>query len=796
MVADDPRKTFLMCLMALVTLLGITNMASSASSSKEDDIKRSMTPFLQYLVAQDGKLSLDEVRASGAWQPIEGEPDFGYSQPDYWFYLDLTSLYKKNERQLLELSWLMNDIVDAYVYVDGELHSHMQSGDSLDFSVRALDHRDILFPIPLVEDAKKVEIYFHVFTKGTMKIPLFLWDEDDFSVREQLALLWHGLFFGSLAIMVLYNTFLFLVVRDISFLFYIPYILMGLSERLIFTGFAFQYLWPHSPELNNLVTLIVPDFANLFALLFTFSFLSLWHDKTWVKSMVLGMLVISALFIPLGLLMSYTDIIFLKILLVMMVLSTALIAGLKKWSEGMTAARFFCIAWLVFIIGIAITLSAFSGLLPINTFTLEVVVVAGILQMALHSIAFGDRFNEERSAKLKAQADNEAKGNFMAKMSHKIRTPMNGILGLAELLRFTDLKPQQKYYVEAIYNSGKALVKLINDVLDFSKIEAQTVELEAKPIQLNLLVNECISVFRASSKQGGVDINSQFDATLPDVVVGDSTRMRQVLLNLVSNAMKFTSVGEISIGLFNKERTENSVTVLFEISDTGIGVPADVVERLFEPFSQADASTTRVFGGTGLGLAICKELIELMGGEIGVRNNEDKGSTFWFTLRLQVADGALGQVDEVVESSTLAQDYDANSGLHVLVAEDNHVNQMVINGFLHKLGCEVIIVSNGVEAVEVFGDRHNEIDLVLMDCEMPEMDGFEATKNIRLTEKRSTLSRTPVVALTAHVIGDIAQRCKACGMDQHLTKPVSMEDIEALLISYFPKFGQVTAQRA
>jgi PAS domain S-box-containing protein len=367
------------------------------------------------------------------------------------------------------------------------------------------------------------------------------------------------------------------------------------------------------------------------------------------------------------------------------------------------------------------------------------------------------------SVRAARQAD-EAKSRFLANMSHEIRTPMNGIIATAELLLTTKLDTEQRDYAATIRNSGNLLLMLLNDILDLSRIEAGKLELQTTRFAIPEMITETLSLLALSARTKGLELEYDTDASIPVELWGDPSRLRQVLSNLVSNAIKFTESGEVRVSVSLQRLARDSATVRFQIRDTGIGVPEEQQPRLFQRFAQVAGQDRSKYGGAGLGLAICRQLVELMGGEIGYKRNEGKGSTFWFTVPLGVQRGAEQPNPSEHAHHPAAE---PKEGRRILVAEDNEVNQRIAIRMLEKAGYCAKVVGNGRLAVEEI-QRH-DYDLVLMDVQMPEMDGFVATQAIRSLNKA-----VPVIAMTANAMAGDRERCLASGMNDYVSKPVNL----------------------
>lgn len=827
---------------------------------------------LEYLAEPAGGLSLDQILRGEAPPMRRSEarvPNFGFTGQAYWLRVELQAP-PDGADWLLELSYPIIDEIELYQLRHGQLVATARSGDALPFAQRPISDPGFVFPLAF-EGGAPLTLYLRVRSLAALQVPLVAWEERAFAEHVAATQMFWGAFYGTFVLMFLYNLCVYLLLRDRRYLWYIAYVASFLLYQMSLEGHAFQYLWPEQPWWANYS---VPFFINttvLAMLLFVRAFLDAPSRHPTLNKLLLAGAASSALLAPLSLLLPYGLSVQLSTLLGQLNAVLILFASGLSLRAGNRSARFLLLAWVLLLLGGLVYSLTVLGLLPVNALTMHVLHVGVALELVLLSFALADRMNAERRAKAEAQqralvaeqqqraaeARAEAGNLFLATMSHELRTPIHAVSGYSELALSSAPPPPFAEYFEQIHRAAGSLNVLVGDVLDLSRLEARRVELECVEYGVEELLRDVAHLFAHRQKHPRVVLTFSAQPELPRRLLGDVQRLKQILINLVGNALKFTERGEVRVSVCLLASREGMAEIEFNVADTGIGVSSEQAGQLFEPFSQADVSISRRYGGSGLGLSICKRLLELMGGSIGASERSGGGSVFWCRLEQRVA--AASAYEPVTAEARVAVDVSSEverdwllarlgefgfeclpaaradavlisdgpvagparrrilladadsapavkagmllrrplnpldlraalherqdaarvsravpswslSGARVLVVEDTAINRELAQAVLSRWRAFARFADDAEAALAVV--QQEDFDCVLMDIQLPGMDGYEATRRIHALPGRQGL---PVIAMTANAAVDEFDRCRAAGMVDYVPKPLELQ---------------------
>lgn len=767
-------RTLLTVLVLLAGLFAFNGSAQAEQINLQNDGVHNLAPKIEIFEDPSGRRSPFEILSpdvADQWQlNDQANISRGYDNTVVWLRFTLDASRSIHKQWDLVLANPLLNYIDLYqIFEASGPRLLYRSGMGRPFDNRLEDHRFFIFPLEVYGPTTYL---IRIEAQATSIIPISAYPENGFWSPLLTTDILNWLYFGVILAMATYNLFLFVTVRDASYLFYVLFISTFGLLQFSLDGYFFQYLWPTDRGFDYRLSLWLASGSVIFASLFILKFLTLRELSNRLTALIGAVIGAQLLFIV----MTFhweLDVLarwFAPSMLVLMGLSIAL--SLYSWRQGVSAAKYLFVAWTLFGLGNLVFVAARIGWVSVPFPPMFAAKLGSFAETMLLSFALAHRIRSLRDERERERMRAEAQSQFLAQVSHEIRTPLNGVLGMTDVLARTSLNDEQKSYVDTIQGSGASLLTLINDILDFSKIEAGKMELHRERVMLPHLAQQQLHLFRTQAEQKHLHVVLNIDPDLPEEVVIDAQRLRQILSNLISNAIKFTERGTITLSL-GLEAQRPRPMLLLSVRDTGIGIPKSAQDNLFSWYHQVEPQRQNG-NGTGIGLAICQQLVTLMGGGIEVSSEPNKGSEFRVRVPFERVTGGT-----VVEVKSMAEA--VSKGLKILVAEDNMVNQRVIEGLLSKLGHEVSLVRNGSEAYLERCKPDFDCDLVLMDCEMPEVDGYEATRSIREYEKAREQSAVPIVALTAHALEEVRSRCYSAGMNDFLTKPINTRQLTRVL---------------
>lgn len=758
------------------------------SSTKKVDLY----PSLFMIKDNEKALTIDDIVSGDSADPLIHSEQIvqngGFFESAKWIRIDIENQSDQKD-WLLEFAFPLIYYINIFVEDNSGINELEETGANYPFHQRKINHRNFIFNLEIEPDTSKT-YYMLVYGGGDLHPPINIWDSNSFIEKTQTEFVLLGLFYGMILVMILYNLFLYFSLRIKSYLYYVLAICCTIMGQSSINGFSFQYIWPDSPAWNLISTPFWVSLACIFILVFTRRFLDvdLYFPNFKILSyllMTLNGIVIITLFI------SHFTALNLMLLSTISTFTTVLSVGFLCLKRGARQARFFIVGWLIFLVGVLITILERAALLPFSIFTEYAGQASLTIEVVLLSLALADKINIMRSEKEQAEQDakesqelameslkqaDELKDEFLAITSHEIRTPLYGMIGIAESLRdgvVGNVSTEMSEQLSMIITSGNRLTHLVNDILDFSKLKHNSLDVHVKPIHLSEIVNVVFTICQPLVRKKPVQLINQINASLPPVIA-DPNRLQQILYNIIGNAIKYTDDGEVIISAVVEDEF-----IKISITDTGKGILKEQLHMIFEPFQQGDISISREVGGTGIGLSITKQLVELHGGKIDVETQVGKGSRFSFTLPIanhtkHVQEVAITvepqMVDEPISNHLNARKTETVA--KILVADDEPVNLQVLLNHLTLEGYEVITASTGEDVLTIIDEQ--SIELLILDIMMPKMSGYEVCQRLR-TEY--SLMELPILMLTAK--NQVHDRITAfeVGANDYLAKPCDKQEL-------------------
>ncbi|WP_392891686.1 7TM diverse intracellular signaling domain-containing protein [Pseudomonas migulae] len=747
---------------------------------------------LQVFEDAGGQATIVDIRAqaeAGHFKPHDKATlNAGYSRSVFWLKIDLHYRPTNPAAQrtwLLELAYPPLDHLDLYLPdAAGAYQLVRQTGDALPFASREIRQNNYLFDLNFTPDQAQT-VYLRLQSQGSIQAPVTLWSSTAFLEEQPVRLYVLGLIYGVLLGMLVYNLFIYLSVRDTSYLYYIFYIASFGLYQLSVNGAAVQYFWPDNPWWANAATPFFIGCAGLFGSQFARSFLQTATLNHWLDRLLLALIAFGAVVVGLSLMTSYALALRLATTLALTFTVVIFAAGFFAWWRGLRVARYFIIAWSAFLLGGIINTLMVLGYLPNVFLTMYSSQIGSAIEVALLSLALADRINAMREQQAQTLFDagqklevlnqqlahsNQLKDEFLATLTHELRTPMNGVIGSLELMQTMEMDPELEQYQQTAAGSARDMMRMVNGILTLTELQAGKLKANASTFSLRSVVDALRLQFEGNASGKSLDFKVDVTPGLPDRVQGDNTKLAQCLECLLDNAIKFTRVGGVALRVTGKPVEPGRLALSFAVIDTGIGFTDLGEATLYQRFFQLDGSMTREYGGLGVGLAICRQLVELLGGKLTHRSEPGRGSRFQLDVEfeLPVIEPALTpMMTRQVPRQRLPQD------CTVLLVDDNSINQLVMRGMLLKLGFRVRTADSGLAALDLL--QRETFDAALLDCQLPPLDGVSLCCQIRELPGCGELPLF-VIALSAD-----RERCPTGALIECLSKPVKFEDLQLAL---------------
>jgi signal transduction histidine kinase/CheY-like chemotaxis protein len=706
--------------------------------------------------------------------------DLGFTQNNFWSKTEIQNPTNFKINYFLETARPITDVVELYIVdvISGKITTKI-SGDNLDYSKRSFDNRKTIFKIKIAPKAN-LQLFLHLKSDGeVIKIPVKLYSAESFIEIISNEQLFFGIFYGILIIAAIIYFFFFFALKEKIFLYYSLYVLFVGLLQFALDGFFYKYVTPFAGWFSNHSVLFIAIIAVFLSGKYSELYLKVKVNSKKIYLLfntayvLLFFLLFCIIFIPSILLFSYISINVLTLVFLLLIVYTIIYLYYKKKPVD----SFFTAGISFLIIGFGIFILYNFGLLPNNFFTQNSSKIGTGLEVIFLSLSMSNLIrnlkNEKdelnRLALIRSQEMNELKSYFLSNISHELRTPLNAIMNLIDSISNEVQDDKIRKNCQIIKYSSHSLLSSVNDILDFSKIEKGELKLEKKQFDPERVLENLKNNATNIAKEKGLKFEFSKSDAIPDFLIGDVVRLHQIINNVLNNAIKFTSTGFVKFNVDSELKPNNKASLILTVSDSGVGISKDKMERIFDSFSQNNIDNKRKFGGLGLGLYIVKTLVDMQNGTIEMESNLNEGTTCVITIDFDVA----AEQKKIEPAKPVVYDLEGKS---ILVVEDNPINQMVIKMITKKwLNTTVMYVNNGQEALEAM--KINQFDIVLMDLQMPIMDGYEATIAIRRGEAGVQNTNIPIIAVTADVMETTKNRVKEIGMNDYLSKPIKKETL-------------------
>ncbi|OKA29061.1 hybrid sensor histidine kinase/response regulator [Pseudomonas versuta] len=770
-----------------VMLLGWLPMLASAVEFDEATQSLPLGRVMQVFEDIGGQATLADIRArDDLFKPHNKDTlNAGYSHSAFWLKVDLS--YQPLNPQihrtwLLELAYPPMDNIDLYLAdASGNYRLAERTGDALPFDSRQIKENNYLFELNF-SPGQSQTVYLRVASQGSVQAPLTLWSAQAYLEEQPVRIYILGLIYGVLLGMLVYNLFIYLSVRDTSYLYYIFYIASFGLYQLSVNGAAVQYFWPNNPWWANASTPFLIGSAAFFGCQFARTFLHTATHSRWLDRALMLLMAVGVLVMVLALTTSYAVSLRLATGLALAFIVTIFTAGVVAWARGLRVARYFVIAWSAFLLGGLVNTLMVLGYLPNVFLTMYASQIGSAIEVGLLSLALADRINamrdlqartlQESGQKLAAMNQqlahtNQLKDEFLATVTHELRTPMNGVIGSLELIKTLDMSPELELYTQTAEGSAREMMHMVNGILALTELQAGRLGVRPRTFGFNELIQSLSDQYGPSARSKGLQFSYEIARNLPDQWVGDADKIRQCLECLLDNAIKFTRVGGVILRVTGKTAGPGRWALAFNVIDSGIGFVHIEEAELYQNFFQVDGSMTRSYGGLGIGLAICRRLVELLGGRLTHHSQPGQGSQFQLLLELesplessQPSEGRSRTPDECV----------------ILLVEDSSPGQVVLRGMLLKLGYRVLSVDNGVDAIDIL--RRERVDAVVLGCPISQVSGASVGSQLLTL---AACAKLPVLALFDSETEARQARQQVDGITDYLLKPVRYEAVQQAL---------------